>query len=38
MITAHKGSIDVRSELGKGSSFIVFFPFEIGQLSEEEVG
>jgi two-component system, OmpR family, phosphate regulon sensor histidine kinase PhoR len=38
MITAHKGSIDVRSELGKGSSFIVFFPFELGQISEEETG
>jgi two-component system, OmpR family, phosphate regulon sensor histidine kinase PhoR len=37
MITAHKGSIDVRSELGKGSSFIVFFPFELGQMSEEDV-
>ncbi len=36
MITAHKGSIDVRSELGKGSSFIVFFPFELGQMSEED--
>ncbi len=35
MITAHKGSIDVRSELGKGSSFIVFFPFELGQTGEE---
>jgi two-component system, OmpR family, phosphate regulon sensor histidine kinase PhoR len=38
MITAHKGSIDVSSELGKGSSFIVFFPFEVGQNSEEEQG
>jgi two-component system, OmpR family, phosphate regulon sensor histidine kinase PhoR len=38
MITAHKGSIDVRSELGKGSSFIVFFPFELGQMSEENEG
>ena len=37
MITAHKGSIDVRSELGKGSSFIVLFPFELGQMQEEEV-
>ena len=26
MITAHKGSIDVKSELGKGSSFILSFP------------
>jgi two-component system, OmpR family, phosphate regulon sensor histidine kinase PhoR len=37
MITAHKGSIDVKSELGKGSSFIVFFPFEVGQMMEENV-
>ncbi len=27
MITAHKGQIDVKSEVGKGSSFILFFPF-----------
>ncbi|HMQ48848.1 MAG TPA: HAMP domain-containing sensor histidine kinase [Saprospiraceae bacterium] len=26
MMTAHKGQIDVKSELGKGSSFILFFP------------
>ena len=26
MMMAHKGSIDVKSELGKGSSFILFFP------------
>ena len=26
MVTAHKGTIDVKSELGKGSSFILFFP------------
>jgi two-component system phosphate regulon sensor histidine kinase PhoR len=26
MITAHKGQIDVKSELGEGSSFILFFP------------
>lgn len=31
MVTAHKGSIDVRSELGKGSSFIVFLPFHAAQ-------
>lgn len=29
MITAHKGSIDVKSELGKGSSFTLFFPFRV---------
>ncbi len=29
MMTAHKGNIDVRSELGKGSSFTLFFPFKI---------
>ncbi|MFK7806919.1 MAG: sensor histidine kinase [Saprospiraceae bacterium] len=27
MMTAHKGQIDVKSELGKGSSFILSFPF-----------
>lgn len=26
IMTAHKGGIEVRSELGKGSSFILFFP------------
>ncbi len=29
MMTAHRGTIDVKSELGKGSSFILFFPFKI---------
>jgi two-component system phosphate regulon sensor histidine kinase PhoR len=29
MMLAHKGTIDVRSELGKGSSFILFFPFKV---------
>ncbi len=29
MMTAHKGQIDVRSEVGKGSSFILVFPFHI---------
>jgi two-component system phosphate regulon sensor histidine kinase PhoR len=27
MLTAHKGTIDVKSELGKGSSFTMFLPF-----------
>lgn len=31
MMTAHKGTIDVKSELGKGSSFILFFPFHVEQ-------
>ena len=29
IMTAHKGQIDVESELGKGSSFILVFPFRI---------
>ncbi|MEM9919048.1 MAG: HAMP domain-containing sensor histidine kinase [Bacteroidota bacterium] len=29
MMTAHKGQIDVKSELGKGSSFILVFPFSV---------
>ncbi len=29
MMTAHKGQIDVKSELGKGSSFILTFPYHI---------
>ena len=28
MMTAHKGQIDVKSELGKGSSFMLFFPYK----------
>jgi two-component system, OmpR family, phosphate regulon sensor histidine kinase PhoR len=31
MVTAHKGSIDVKSEPNKGSSFIVFLPFHVSQ-------
>jgi two-component system, OmpR family, phosphate regulon sensor histidine kinase PhoR len=33
MVTAHKGSIDVKSDLGKGSSFIIFLPFHVSQNS-----
>lgn len=29
MMTAHKGSVEVKSEPGKGSSFILTFPFEV---------
>jgi len=29
LMTAHKGQIDVKSELGKGSSFILFFPYQV---------
>ena len=29
IMTAHKGQIDVKSELGNGSSFILVFPYEI---------
>lgn len=32
MMTAHKGHIDVKSELGKGSSFILTFPFHIREV------
>ena len=28
MMDAHRGAVDVRSELGKGSSFILFFPYD----------
>lgn len=28
MVAAHRGSINVKSEIGKGSSFSLFFPFE----------
>ena len=29
MMTAHKGQIEVKSDLGKGSSFTLFFPFRV---------
>ncbi len=29
MMTAHKGNIEVRSEPGKGSSFVLFFPHKV---------
>lgn len=29
IMTAHKGQVEVSSELGKGSSFILFFPFQV---------
>jgi two-component system phosphate regulon sensor histidine kinase PhoR len=29
MMDAHKGTIDVKTELGKGSSFILFFPYRV---------
>ena len=28
MMVAHKGQINVKSDLGKGSSFTLFFPFK----------
>jgi two-component system phosphate regulon sensor histidine kinase PhoR len=31
MIVAHKGQINVKSDLGKGSSFTLFFPFKQGK-------
>jgi two-component system, OmpR family, phosphate regulon sensor histidine kinase PhoR len=37
MITAHKGMIEVKSELGKGSSFILLFPFKVGQDDDDNL-
>ena len=31
IMTAHKGQIDVKSTLGKGSKFILFFPFKVSE-------
>jgi len=31
MVNAHKGSIEVRSELDEGSSFVLNLPFDGGQ-------
>ena len=33
MVTAHKGSVDVKSDLGKGSSFIIFLPFHVHEIN-----
>ncbi len=30
MMAAHRGSVEVHSELGKGSEFVLFFPFKMG--------
>ena len=30
IVNSHKGSINVKSEPGKGSSFILYFPYEVG--------
>jgi two-component system, OmpR family, phosphate regulon sensor histidine kinase PhoR len=35
MVTAHKGSVDVKSELGKGSSFVLLFPFKVEHAMED---
>lgn len=33
MVTAHKGSIDVKSEPNRGSSFIIFLPFHVKEVA-----
>ena len=38
LITAHKGQIDVKSEPGKGSSFVLFFPFVVEQRQTTDAG
>jgi signal transduction histidine kinase len=35
-MTAHKGQVEVKSEQGKGSQFILIFPFRISQEQPEE--
>ncbi len=35
MVTAHKGSVEVKSELGKGSSFVLLFPFKVDHATED---
>lgn len=32
MVTAHKGSVDVKTDPGKGSSFIIFLPFHVQEM------
>jgi len=36
MVSAHKGSIELKSEVGKGSSFILTFPFKVDVVREEQ--
>ncbi len=33
IMTGHRGAVDVKSELGKGSSFILFFPYRVEERS-----
>ena len=37
MMTAHKGSIDVKSEPDKGSIFTLFFPFNVEEVRDGRV-
>jgi two-component system, OmpR family, phosphate regulon sensor histidine kinase PhoR len=36
MMTAHKGQVDVKSEPGKGSQFILLFPFRVSEERADE--
>jgi two-component system phosphate regulon sensor histidine kinase PhoR len=36
MMTAHKGQVEVKSEPGKGSQFILIFPFRVSQERPED--